>query len=621
MMVSQISRSAPAGLRSLLLAGDSGDGVQLTARLLADTTVRAGCYAATRPRFPAEIRAPAGTLPGVSLCRVDFAPEEAANDDPVDLLIAFNSAALRLGLPSCREGATVLLDPAGMRSRDLKKAGIDGDSEVRDLLAGHRVIEIELHEEAAASVGDTDLSSRDVHRMRNFVALGLLLRALELPTSWATSWIEKKLARRPELAAANRRVVLGAHQAAGKRGDVTDVGRLDATPLPPGRYRWAEPNKTLALGVLAETAAMGLDLVVAYAPTGRAVDLASTIAIRARDDPGVRLLQAEDEGAAVGAALGASYAGGLGVILTLGSSLERSAEGIGYGVAVELPLVVIHLQKVGPSSGSILGAEQSDLHAAVFGRHGDAPVPVLAPSSVADAFEIAREAVRLAHAARTPVILLADVASAHDAQPWRLPAGDELAATALDLRAFEEVESSAEAGDGGAPGRRPLAPRVRPGVRGGELRLSGFTGRVQVRRDSDSVVGASVRRRAKMAAIRAAYPGLTAEGPPTGEVLVVSWGAVATSAAAAVRRARELGAEVAHLGLRHLWPLPADLGPLLGRFRKVLVAELNEGQLAQILRGAYADSRIVSSARSLGRPFSAAEILAQIETARTGEIP
>ena len=610
----------------VLFAGDSGDGMQLTGGQFTLATAHARNDLATLPDFPAEIRAPAGTLYGVSGFQLHFGSGAVHTPgDEVDLLVAMNPAALKVNLHRVKTGApgraagAILANTSAFTPRDLDLAGYETNPLEDGSLDAYELHPVALTELTHQALAETDLSKKEADRAKNMFALGLALWLYTRPAEPARAWIRTKFAAQPRLRDANLLALeKGLHF-----GETTETfaARYEVAPaaLPPGRYRAIRGNEALALGLVAASAQSGLDLFYGTYPITPASDLLH--ALSRYKSHGVRTVQAEDEIAAVGAALGASFGGGLGVTATSGPGLALKSEFIGLATMTELPLVVVDVQRAGPSTGMPTKTEQSDLMMALYGRHGESPTPVLAARTPGDCFEAAYEACRVAVWAMTPVVLLSDGYLGNGSEPWRIPdVADLVPFTVRQLAAGDDAPRD---GDGAFlpyrraedSGARSWAPAGTPDLehRIGGLEKDAETGGVSY--DPANHQRMTELRADKVARLADVLPPLAVEGDAAGDgdgdVLVVGWGSTYGAIKAAVEAARSGGLRVGHAHLRWLNPLPRGLGDALGRYRRVLVPELNAGQLVKVLRERY-----LVAAESLpkvqGLPFTAREIEAAI---------
>jgi 2-oxoglutarate ferredoxin oxidoreductase subunit alpha len=586
-------------------AGDSGDGMQLAGGRFTDATAVYGNDLATLPSFPAEIRAPAGSLAGVSSFQIHFASRDIATPgDTPNVLVAMNPAALKTNLPQLERGATIIVNEDAFSTRNLQKAGYEESPLEDDSLDAFVVKRIPMNTLVAAAIeGLEGATTRDAQRARNLFALGLVSWLYDRPTEGIERWIETKFAAQARV----RDVNLTAFRAGwnfGETSELIDVRYevLPAHDVPPGVYRNVNGTTTTALGLVAASVRSGLPLVLSAYPITPASELLHDLSTR--QSAGVRTIQAEDEIAAAGIALGAAFGGALGVTATSGPGLDLKAETIGLAVALELPMVIVDVQRAGPSTGMPTKTEQSDLLAALYGRHGESPVPIVAASTPGGCFDAAYEAVRIAVRYRTPVILLTDLFLANGSEPWRIP--DAASLPAIDP-AFAEPAAD------GAPfmpyarnddGARPWAIPGTPGLahRIGGLEKQDVTGEISY--DAANHARMTELREAKVAGIEVPDVVVDDDGA---DLLVLGWGSSEGALRAGVRRVREGGRKVARAHLRHLNPLPANLGAVLRAYDRVLLPEMNSGQLSRVVRAEYlVDVR--SYTRVEGRPLFAAEI-------------
>ncbi len=600
-------------------AGDSGDGMQLVGGRFTDATAVLGNDLATLPDFPAEIRAPAGTIPGVSAFQIHFASRDILTPgDAPNVLVAMNPAALKANLATLPRGATVIVNEDAFTKRNLEKAGytenpLDSDDATLADFRVHRIPMTTLTARASESL--EGVGTRDAGRAKNLFALGLLSWLYARPTDVSERWIEAKFANRPAALAANR----AAFRAGWSFGETTELLDVQyrvapATDVAPGTYRQVNGTTATALGLLAASVRSRLPLLLASYPITPASELLHELS--RHEALGVRTIQAEDEIAAIGMALGAAFGGHLGVTATSGPGMDLKAETIGLAAMLELPLVVIDVQRAGPSTGLPTKTEQSDLLMALHGRHGESPVPVLAAATPGDCFEAAFEAARLAVEYRTPVILLSDGFLSNSSEPWQIP--DVGVLPAIDP-AFATAPPQGETFMPYARDERGARPWAPPGVAGLAHRIGGLekqdgTGNISYDPANHAVM---TRRRAeKLAGVRRELAPVLAEADEAAELLILGWGSSYGTIRAAARRVRDRGRRVAHAHLRHLNPLPPHLGDLLRAYPRVLVPEMNGGQLAHMLRAEYLID-VESVTKVTGQPLFAAEleqaILAAIE--------
>lgn len=606
----------PARERSrvvVLFAGDSGDGMQLTGTQFTLATARARNDLATLPDFPAEIRAPAGTTYGVSGYQLQFgATRIHTPGDEVDLLVAMNPAALKVNLDRVREGGAVIVNANTFDERGLELAGYKSNPLDDGSLGRYEVFPLELTRLTREALADSGLSTQQIDQSKNMFALGLALWLYSRPLETTEAWLENKFRGKPEILAANLHVLRKGYHF----GDTTEVfasryAVAPSTTLPPGLYKGIRGNEALALGLVTAAQRSGLEILYGSYPITPASDLLHALA--RYKAYGIVTLQAEDEIAAIGSAIGASFAGSLGVTATSGPGMALKAEFMGLAVMTELPLVVIDVQRAGPSTGLPTKTEQSDLLFALYGRNGEAPLPVIAASTPGDCYEVAYEACRVAVKYMTPVILLSDGYIGNGAEPWRIP----------DPNALPEfpVTYATEGSRNGAflPYLRDPAtlarPWAKPGTPGLEHRIGGLekdrdTGGVSY--DPENHEAMTYLRAEKVARVAAEFPPTVVEGDASGEVLVIGWGSTRGAITAAVERVRERGHRVGHVHLRWLNPLPSDLEDVFSRFDCLLVPELNAGQLVRVLRDRYLRPFIPLN-KIQGLPFKAAEIETAIE--------
>lgn len=598
-------------------AGDSGDGMQLTGDRFTTSSALLGNDMSTFPDFPAEIRAPAGTLAGVSAFQVHISDHDILTPgDAPNVLVAMNPAALRANLSILPKAAILLVNVDAFDERNLAKAGYESNPLADGSLGAYTVYEVPMTSITQAACKEAGVKPRDAERSKNFFALGLVSWLFTRPTEPTLEWIAKRFADRPQVAEANTR----AFRAGYDFGETAELFESSYEVRPaefePGEYVQVTGNQALAWGLIAAARLASLPLFLGSYPITPASDILHELS--RRKEFGVRTFQAEDEIAGVGSALGAAFGGALGVTTTSGPGLDLKSETIGLAINLELPLLIVDVQRGGPSTGLPTKAEQADLLHAMYGRHGEAPLPVIAAMTPSHCFSAAIEAARIAIRYRTPVILLSDGYLANGAEPWRLP----------DVTKLEPIDPGFAAGpnhrdDDGTEAfwpyvrdpetlARPWAPPGAPGLehRIGGLEKADGTGNVSY--DPVNHERMVELRQAKIAGIVREVPDQVVDDETGGaEVLVLGWGSTFGAIAAGVRRVRARGLEVAHAHLTHLNPFPANLGDVLGRYRRVLVPEMNLGQLSKLVRAEYlVDARSLSKVQ--GVPFRAAEIEAAI---------
>jgi 2-oxoglutarate ferredoxin oxidoreductase subunit alpha len=595
-------------------AGDSGDGMQLTGERFTAETANLGNDIATFPDFPAEIRAPAGTVPGVSAFQLQFADSKVltAGDHP-DILVAMNPAALKSQLPIVPRGAVIVLNTDEFTKRNLAKVGYAVDPRTDGTLDSYQVHEVAITALTVGALEGSGLGKKDAERAKNMFALGLMSWLYNRPREGTLRFISAKFAKKPEIAAAN----ITAFEAGWSFGETTEVFAVsyEVAPasMPAGLYRNITGNTALSYGLVAGAQQAGLPLFLGSYPITPASDILHTLAGLKRF--GVRTFQAEDEIAGIGAALGASFGGSLGLTTTSGPGVALKTETIGLAVSLELPLVIVDVQRGGPSTGLPTKTEQADLFQAVLGRNGESPVPVIAPQSPADCFDAAIEAVRIAVTYRTPVFLLSDGYLANGSEPWLVP-------SVAGLPSIEPNFTTEANGDDGVflPYKRDpetlARPWALPGTPGLEHRIGGLekadgTGNISYDPvNHDTMVRL---RAAKIAGIARSIPPLEVDDPSgAASLLVLGWGSTYGPIAAAIGDLRKAGRQVAPAHLRHLAPFPANTGDVLKAYDKVLIPEMNLGQLALLLRGTFLVDA-VSFNQVRGLPFTAAELTDAIE--------
>ncbi len=607
-------------------AGDSGDGMQLAGDRFTTTSALLGNDLATFPDFPAEIRAPAGTLAGVSAFQVHISDHAISTPgDSPDVLVAMNPAALRANLGALPKGATVIVNVDAFEERNLQKAGYQTNPLADGTLSPYTVYEVPMTSITTEVSKDAGVKPRDAERSKNFFALGLISWMYTRPIEGTLRWIEEKYGSKPLVLEANLRAFKAGYHF-GETAELFESGyEIRPAVLEPGEYVNVTGNTATAWGLIAAAQRSGLPLFLGSYPITPASDILHELSKHKQF--GVRTFQAEDEISAIGAALGAAFGGSLGVTTTSGPGVDLKSETLGLAVSLELPLLVIDIQRGGPSTGLPTKSEQADLLHAMYGRHGESPVPIVAARTPSHCFEAVLEAARIAIKYRTPVILLSDGYLANGAEPWRLPD--------LDALPGFEPDFATEPNHTGPDGEqvfwpyvrdeetlaRPWAPPGRPGL---EHRIGGLE-----KEDGSGNVSYDGTNHERMVRLRAAkVAGIAADIPPTvvdhqegADVVVVGWGSTYGAIAAGVQRVRARGHAVDQVHLVHLNPLPSDLGDILRRYRRVLVPEVNLGQLSRLLRAEYLVDA-VSFTQIQGVPFRAAAmeaaILNQIEDLADG---
>ena len=591
-------------------AGDSGDGMQLTGSLFTHNSALVGNDISTLPDFPAEIRAPAGTLPGVSGFQLNFSSYEIMTPgDAPDVLVAMNPAALKVNLHDLVPGGLIILNEDTFRKNNLKKAGYDGDPREDGSLAGYQVVSMAITTRTQEAVIETGISHKMASRCKNMYALGVVFWLYDRPLEFTNRLIERKFAKKPEIAEANTKALLAGYHYAETAELFTSQYRVGKAELSPGTYRMIMGNEAAAIGFITGAQLAKKPLFYGSYPITPASDILHELSKHKAFN--VKTFQAEDEIAAIGSVIGAAFGGALGITGTSGPGLALKSEALGLAVMMELPLVVINVQRGGPSTGLPTKTEQADLLQVLYGRNGECPVAVVAPATPAECFGMAIEAVRIALRYMVPVIFLSDGYLANGAEPWKIPSKESLAAI--------EIEHTSDPENFKPYDRDPdtlARPWALPGTPGLEHRLGGLekediTGNVSY--DPENHEHMVKIRAEKIERIARTIPEAEVDGDPEGgDVLVVGWGSTYGSIRTAVHRVRKRGGNVSALHLRHLNPFPRNLGDVLKKFPKVLVPELNAGQLLLVLRGKF-----LANAEGLnkiqGQPFKIKEIEQRIE--------
>jgi len=589
--------------------GDSGDGMQITGSQFTNTVALYGNDLATLPDFPAEIRAPAGTLPGVSGFQVHFSSSDVYTPgDSVDALIAMNPAALKMNILDLKPNGILIINLNDFGETDLRKAQMTSNPLEDHSLDGYRTFPVELTKLTRSALKDLGLDNKSIDRCKNFFALGMCYWLYNRSLDTSLRWIEDKFKSKPVLVQANRLAMQAGYSYCEATEAFQITYEIPPAKLAPGVYRNISGNNALAMGLVAASQKSGLPLFLGSYPITPASDILHELSTY--KDFGVITFQAEDEIAAITSAIGAAYAGALGVTSTSGPGMALKTEALGLAVAVELPLVICDIQRGGPSTGLPTKTEQADLLQALFGRNSEAPIPVLAPATPGDCFWIALEASRIAIKYMVPVIILSDGYLANGAEPWRIPSLADL--PEIPVR-FETNPENFQ------PYRRnpeTLArPWAIPGTPGLEHRIGGLekqdvTGNVNYEPLNHERM---VRLRAeKVATIVQDVPDAVPDGDPSGDLLIVAWGSTYGPVTAALKAQRAKGHKIGHVHLRHLNPLPKNLGDLLGRYDRVLVPEMNMGQLLMLLRAKYlVDAKGYNKIQ--GKPFKQSELEQKIE--------
>jgi len=592
---------------TIRFAGDSGDGMQLTGTQFTRTAAAFGNDISTFPDFPAEIRAPAGSLPGVSGFQLSFSSSDIHTPgDAPDVLVAMNPAALKANLGELPPGGALIVNTDAFTTQNLAKVGYKSNPLTDGSLSQWTVFNVPISTLNSGALEGLGLTNKQVDLTKNFFALGLMFWLYERDMGPTLAWIEAKFAKRAEIAEGNRRALRAGYNF----GETTEIfhERYIVPPahLPPGTYRNITGNEATALGFVAAAQLAGRDLFYGSYPITPASDILHQLA--GYKNFGVKTFQAEDEIAAVGAAIGAAYGGAIGLTASSGPGIALKSEAMGLAVMVELPVVIVDVQRAGPSTGMPTKTEQGDLLQVLFGRNGESPLVVLAPATPGECFDYAIEAVRIATAYMTPVVYLSDAFLANGAEPWRIPALDGLP----DLTVPNRTEP-----DGFFPYARDpktlARPWAVPGTPGLEHRVGGLEkadigGNVSY--DPENHHRMTELRQAKVDRVADGIPPLEVHGPAKGDLLVLGWGSTYGAIRSAVERLQADGESVAHAHLRYLNPLPANTGDVLRSFRRVLVPELNLGQLQLLIRGRYLVDAI-GYHRVRGKPFRISELEAE----------
>jgi 2-oxoglutarate ferredoxin oxidoreductase subunit alpha len=589
--------------------GDSGDGMQITGNQFTNTVALYGNDLATFPDYPAEIRAPAGTLPGVSGFQVHFSSSDVYTPgDSVDALVAMNPAALKMNLSDLRKNGILIVNLDAFKETDLRKAQMTSNPIEDHSLDGYRLFAVELTRLTRVALQQLGLDAKSMDRCKNFFALGMCYWLYNRSMEATVRWIDDKFKSKPQLAQANKLALQAGYSYCEATEAFYISYEIPPAKLAPGVYRNISGNTALALGFIAASQKAGIPLFLGSYPITPASDILHELS--QYKDFGVTTFQAEDEIAAITSAIGAAYAGALGITTTSGPGMALKTEALGLAVAVELPLVVCDIQRGGPSTGLPTKTEQADLLQALFGRNSEAPIPVIAPATPGDCFWVALEASRIAIKHMVPVIILSDGYLANGAEPWKIPEISELPEIPVHFTT-DPV--------GFQPYRRDPVTLARPwaipGTPGLEHRIGGIekqdvTGNVNYDPlNHEHMVRA---RAAKVEAVADDIPDLVPEGDPSGELLIVAWGSTHGPITAALKAQRTKGRRIGHVHLRHLNPLPKNLSGLLKRYDQVLVPEMNMGQLIMILRAKFlVDAQGLNKIQ--GKPFKQSEIEDKIE--------
>jgi len=588
-------------------AGDSGDGVQITGGQFTLTTALAGNDLSTFPDFPAEIRAPQGTTFGVSAFQIHFGSREirTAGDAP-DVLVALNPAALKVNLADLTKGGLIIADTGSFTERNLKKAGYSSNPIEDGSVEGFRLITSDITKNTLEAVKEFGLSQKEAVRCKNMYALGLVYWLYDRDRSPTTTWLNEKFGKRPEIAEANIAAVNAGH-AFGETIEIsgeTSSYKVMPAAIEPGLYRTITGIEAISFGLIAGAQKANLRMTFAGYPITPASAILHTLSKLKQFD--IITFQAEDEIAAIGAALGGSYAGTLGVTASSGPGIALKTETIGLAISVELPLIIINVQRAGPSTGMPTKTEQSDLHQAVLGRNADSSLVVISASTPADNFDVAIEATRLATKYMTPVMLLTDGYLANASEPWRIPDADKIPEFPVEFINNSDKFSPTKRNPDTLARNWPIPGTPKLEHRIGGIEKSYVTGNISY--DASNHQKMTDVRKNKIDGIAEDIPEqIISRGDETGEIAVVGWGSTFGPITRAVQKVRADGHSISHIHIRYIWPLPRNLGSLLKNFKKIIVAEMNTGQLITILRSQY-----LISAQGLnkisGQPFKVSEI-------------
>ncbi|MEA2460885.1 MAG: 2-oxoglutarate/2-oxoacid ferredoxin oxidoreductase subunit alpha [Actinomycetota bacterium] len=590
-------------------AGDSGDGMQLTGERFTSASAFFGNDLSTLPDFPAEIRAPAGTLAGVSAFQIHFSDHDILTPgDQPGVLVAMNPAALKANLKDLITGGLLIVNEDSFEDRNLEKAGYFANPLDDGSLDGYQVFKIQMTKMTIEAVKDMGLNKKEAERSKNMFALGVICWMYSRPLEPTIEWLEKKFAKKPAIAQANIACLKAGHAF----GETAELSAFEIKPatLAPGRYRRITGNQALAYGLIAASVQAKLPMFLGSYPITPASDILHELS--RHKNFGVRTVQAEDEIAAVSMAIGAAFSGHLGVTTTSGPGLALKSEAIGLALSLELPLIIVDIQRGGPSTGLPTKTEQSDLLQAMYGRHGESPLPIVAAYSPPSCYWAAIESARIALKYMTPVILLSDGYLANGAEPWRIPSTEKLPDISVKFASQPNV------GEDFWPFLRDeqtlARPWAIPGTPGLEHRIGGLEkadGTGNISYDPDNHHYMSLLRQAKIKGIEDDIDLLEYDGDLEATILILGWGSTYGAIGAAVRRLRARGKKIARAHLKHLNPFPRNTGDVLRRFEKVVVPEMNMGQLAKLVRSEFLVDTI-SINKMKGLPFRAAELEEQI---------
>jgi 2-oxoglutarate ferredoxin oxidoreductase subunit alpha len=590
-------------------AGDSGDGMQLTGSQFTNTTALVGNDLSTLPDYPAEIRAPAGTTYGVSGFQLHFSSDDihTPGDSP-DVLVAMNPAALKTNLKDLKPGATIIINISAFDQRNFKLAGYESNPIEDGTLAGFNIVQVPLSQLTKTALEDSGLSAKEIERCKNFFALGMMYWLYSRPIDPTVEWIRSKFKSREDIAAANEKALKSGYYFGENTELFTTRYSVKPAKLIKGRYRNISGNEAIAIGFVTASVKSGLPLFLGSYPITPASDILHELS--KHKNFGVRTFQAEDEIAAISAAIGASFSGALGITTTSGPGLALKTEAIGLAVMTELPLIIIDIQRGGPSTGLPTKTEQADLLQAMYGRNSEAPVVVVAPSTPADCFYMALEAARIATQYMVPVMYLSDGYLANGSEPWKIPDPDKIPGIEINFRTDPENFQPYTRDENLA---RPWALPGTPGLehRIGGLEKANITGNVSYDPENHEFM---VRLRAqKVKNIENDIPDLKVEGDKDADLLIVGWGSTYGSIWEAVNRVRIQGLKVAFAHFRYLNPFPKNTADVLKKYKRIICPEINMGQLSKLLRQEFLID-VESFNKIQGLPFKSSEIESKIES-------
>ncbi len=592
-------------------AGDSGDGMQLTGGQFTNTSAMLGNDLGTFPDFPAEIRAPQGTLAGVSGFQLNFGSKEIYTPgDSSDVLVAMNAAALKINLRNLKRSGTIVVNTAGFDSKNLKLSGYEKSPLDDGSLDNYRVIKIDVTKLTREAIEDIQLGVKEKDRCKNMFVLGFLYWMFDRPMEHTINMLEGKFKTKPDVRDANIRVLKAGYHYGDTTETFTTRYKVDKAKMEPGEYRNIMGNQALAMGLIAASQKSGLPIFLGSYPITPASDILHDLA--KYKNFAVRTFQAEDEIAAICSAIGAAFGGSIGITTTSGPGMALKAEAMGLAAMLEIPLIICNIQRGGPSTGLPTKTEQADLMQALNGRNGECPIPVIAAKTPSDCFEVAFEAVRIALQHMTPVILLSDGYIANGAEPWKFPNANDLKEIKVE---FAKMKENGEKFMPYARDEKLARPWAIPGTKGLEHRIGGIekeniTGNISY--DAENHEFMVKLREEKVERIADCIPLQTVEGPEKGDLLILGWGGTYGAIKAAVKEMQSEGYKVAHAHLRHLKPFPKNLGEILHNYDKILVPEINNGQLVKVIRDKFLLPAMPYN-KIQGVPFMKAELVEKMK--------